>query len=59
VIRGERLVLSIPVVILIPRSREKNLGLNSELIHNRNGPEMFRFAQRDNAFSRVTRTFFK
>jgi len=34
VIRGERLVFSIPAVILIPQSREKNLGLNLELIHH-------------------------
>ena len=38
---GEGLLVSILVVILIPQSREKNLGLSSELIHNRNGPEIF------------------
>ena len=36
--RGERLLLSIAFVIL---SEAKNLGSNSEMIHNRNGPEMF------------------
>jgi hypothetical protein len=54
-IRGERLVLCIAIVIL---SEPKNLGSNSELIHNRNRPEMFRFAQHHSAFGGVARTLF-
>jgi hypothetical protein len=58
-IRGKRLVVCIAVVIL---SEAKNLGLSSELIHNRNKPEMFlpRLRDRhDNALGSVTRTFFE
>jgi hypothetical protein len=62
VIRGERFLLSIAFVILIPQSREKNLGLNSELIHNRNRPEMFlpRLRdQHDSAIDEMTPNLFQ